>query len=146
MDKSIPQAFGEWVILECTASRVGEEVVSAGGIVTGVRKQGDIPLYGTVISCGFEVPENVSSQIMQKNVALPNGQISNVPDPRIAFGDMKADSTQCRIFVTCHYKSIKALYFYERAERTESAPTELEQIKPVSMLASATVDDMKKYL
>lgn len=146
MDKSIPQAFGEWVILECTASRVGEEVVSAGGIVTGVRKQGDIPLYGTVISCGYDVPENVVSKLMDENVSLPNGQISNVPDPRIAFGDMKADSNQCRIFVTCHYKNIKALYFYEKMKQAPQESFDVTPIKSVSLLATASSEDIKKYL
>ena len=139
MDKSIPQAFGEWLIMECTASRVGEEVVSTGGIVTGVRKQGDIPLYGTVISCGSDVPDDVVSLLLHKNAALPNGQISNVPDPRIAFGDLKTDSNECRIFVTCHYKNIKALYTYEKQER------EVTKVKePFLSLASAS--DIKKYL
>ena len=105
------KAFDEQVVLECSAARKGEELKSDAGLILGVRNQGDIPLYGTIVSIGDACPDNVK-ELMGKDVALPQGGriYSNVPDPRMAYGLIPRNSTDARIFVTMHYKAIRTIY------------------------------------
>ncbi|AAQ17925.1 gp31 head assembly cochaperone with GroEL [Aeromonas phage Aeh1] len=105
------RAFDEQVVLECNAARKGEELKSDAGLILGVRNQGDIPLYGTVVSVGENCPESIK-ELMGKDVALPQGSgiYSNVPDPRMAYGLIPRNSTEARIFVTLHYKGIRTIY------------------------------------
>lgn len=143
LDKSIPQAFGEWVILECNAARKGEEVVSSGGIITGKRTDGDIPLYGTVISVGGDCPDDIKTHLIGQDVALPNGKINNIPDPRMAYHQIPKDSPKSRIFVCTHWKNIQALYFFEPSDTVVEEKQETKFTSSLLTLASAT--DLKKY-
>lgn len=105
------KAFDEQVVLECSAARKGEELTSSGGIVLGQRTQGDLPLYGTIVSIGDNCPDYIKELIGQ-DIALPQGGgiYSNVPDPRMAYGEIPRNSTEARIFVTMHYKGIRTVY------------------------------------
>ncbi|QIW87051.1 head assembly chaperone protein [Aeromonas phage Ahp1_CNU-2021] len=102
-------AFDEQVICECQAARKGQEIKSASGILLGERTQGDVPLYGTIVSVGENVSEAVKA-LVGRDIPLPNGHISNIPDPRIAYGEMPFNSKESRIFVTMHYKAVRAVY------------------------------------
>lgn len=104
-------AFDEQIILECTAARKGQELKTESGIVLGQRTQGDIPLYGTIVSVGENCPDNVK-QLVGVDIPLPQsgGIYSNVPDPRMAYGTIPKNSVDARIFVTMHYKGIRAIY------------------------------------
>ncbi|ADM79901.1 head assembly cochaperone with GroEL [Aeromonas phage phiAS5] len=105
------RAFDEQVVLECNAARKGEELKTESGFILGTRNQGDIPLYGTVVSVGENCPDSIK-ELIGKDVALPQGGgiYSNVPDPRMAYGLIPRDSKEARIFVTMHYKGIRTIY------------------------------------
>ena len=142
-DNSIPQAFGEWIIFECQAARKGDEVKSAGGIVTGKRTDGDVPLYGKVVSVGGDCPDDIQTHLMGKNVNLPNGKINNIPDPRVAFKEIPLSSVESRIFVATHWKNIQAIYYYEpTGEIAIQKPA--EEFKS-SLITMASASDLKSY-
>lgn len=102
-------AFDEQVICECQAARKGQEIISESGIHLGERVQGDVPLYGTIVSVGENVSEAVKA-LVGRDIPLPNGHVSNIPDPRIAYGELPFSSKESRIFVTMHYKAVRAVY------------------------------------
>lgn len=102
-------ALSEQVICECTAARKGQELTSASGIVLGQRNQGDIPLYGTIVSIGAGCPDHIQ-ELMGRNIPLVTGMISNIPDPRMAFGEIPLNSVESRIFVTMHHSAVRAVY------------------------------------
>lgn len=110
-------AFDEQVVLECTAARKGEELTTQSGIVLGQRNQGDIPLYGTVVSVGENCPDEVKALIGQ-DIPLPQGGgiYSNLPDPRMAYGVIPRSALDARIFVTMHYKGIRAVYNFKTGQ------------------------------
>lgn len=108
---SVKASF-EYVLIETNAKAAGTEIVSPSGIVTGVRQHGEEPIYGTVLSCGPDVPEEYKTLLMGKRVPLPHAQMANVPDPKLITG--KATKEEARKYpvkyVTAHYKAIQAIY------------------------------------
>lgn len=101
-------ALGEQIIIDTKAVKEGEEIKSDGGIVIGRATQGEIPLYGIVISVGSDVDQGVIR--VGDKVLLPQGSIKNVPDPRIIEGSMKQDDNDRALWVHTHYKNIAAVY------------------------------------
>ncbi|CAL9972404.1 head morphogenesis [Vibrio phage K567] len=104
------QAFaqGEQVIIDTKAVREGEELFSAGGIALGRATQGEVPLHGRVISVGDEVDTDVID--VGDSVLLPQGNMKNVPDPRIIKGEIKPDADDRELWVHTHYKNIAVVY------------------------------------
>ncbi|AGN30179.1 head assembly cochaperone with GroEL [Vibrio phage nt-1] len=101
-------ALGEQIIIDTKAIKEGEEIKSSGGIVLGRATQGEVPLFGIVISVGEDVDQDVI-QVGDK-VLLPQGNIKNVPDPRIISGEMKQDDADRALWVHTHYKNVAAVY------------------------------------
>lgn len=113
-DKKIPQAVGEWVILECKARKPGEEEKSALGIILEAKKEkniGEVPLYGTVVSVGGECKDYIAD-LIGKDIALPNGRINNIPDPDVARKKIDQKDLSARIFVGVHQSAIQAIYTF----------------------------------
>lgn len=111
-------AFDEQVVLECGAARKGQEQKSSSGIILGTLSQGEIPLYGTVVSVGENCPEYIK-EIIGRDIPLPQGGgiYSNVPDPRMAYGEIPRSSVDARIFLTMHYKGVRAVYNHKHQEQ-----------------------------
>lgn len=101
-------ALGEQIIIDTTAIKEGEEIVSSGGIVIGKATEGEIPLYGIVISVGESVDTDIVN--VGDKVLLPHGNMKNVPDPRIIAGEMKQTAQDRELWVHTHYKNIAVVY------------------------------------
>lgn len=106
------QASFEYVVIEVTARPQGSEIVSESGIVVGYRQTGEQPSFGTVVSVGSEVPEDIANLMLGKKVPLPHAHMANVPDPDLVTGVITEDEAKQKHtkYVTAHYKSVQAIY------------------------------------
>lgn len=106
------QASFEYVVIETTARPQGSEILSESGIVVGYRQTGEQPIFGKVVSVGSDVPEEMVGKLLGKKVPLPHAHMANVPDPDLVAGTISADEAKEKVtkYVTCHYKSIQAIY------------------------------------
>lgn len=106
------KASFEYVIIETIAQPAGSEIRSPSGILLGFREQGEEPIHGRVVSVGSGVPEEIAEQLIGKNVPLPRGHMSNVPNPDLVEGiitEKQAKEITVK-YVSAHYKAIQAIY------------------------------------
>ncbi|QPB12386.1 head assembly chaperone protein [Providencia phage PSTCR6] len=100
------KALGNHVVISVEAKSAGTEIIK-NGIYVGVREQGELPQYGKIISIGDTVPEGMFE--IGDIVPLPNGNMRNVPHPRVALEGIKPKEEDEK-FVTAHYSAIAAVY------------------------------------
>lgn len=106
------KASFEYVIIETIAHPAGSEIISPSGILLGVREQGEEPIHGRVVSVGSAVPEEIAGDLLGKNVPLPKGHMSNVPNADLISGvitEKQAKENPVK-YVSAHYKAIQAIY------------------------------------
>ncbi|QPI13901.1 head assembly chaperone protein [Serratia phage 4S] len=101
------QAVGEFIILTSEPAQAGEEEVSAGGIVTGRRTQGEVPTISEIYSIGPNVPEGIFE--VGDLTPTPLGHMNNVVHPLVALG-IKQPKEIKQKFVSVHWKAISVLY------------------------------------
>lgn len=101
-------AQGNQIIIDTKVRKVGEEVKSAAGIILGTEREGEVPLFGKVISVGATVDQNVIK--LGDIVLLPNGHMKNVPDPRIIAGEMEQTDSGRVTWMSTHYENISVVY------------------------------------
>lgn len=92
------------IIIAVVAKSHGTEVVSAGGIVTGLRQEGEIPQTGKVVKIGKEV----DPAFMGKTVALPQ-HLKPVPLPSVLTEKVSSLKIDTKL-VTTHCDNIQVLY------------------------------------
>lgn len=101
-------ASGEYVIIQSTAYPQGSEILSTTGLLLGYREVGEMPVSGTIISIGPDVPEEYLGAV----VVLPSAHMANVPHPDLAAKKITADQAKENVnkLSSCHYKAIQAIY------------------------------------
>lgn len=109
-------AIGDHVIIRCEAAREGEEVRSESGFVLEVkRQQGEIPLFGTVVSVGERCP-NLYKELVGMDVALPQaGHFAKFYDPAVIRKEKKAGKGDI-IYISTHYNAIRGVYTHKDKE------------------------------
>lgn len=101
-------ASGEYVIIQSTAYPQGSEILSESGMLLGYRQVGEMPVSGTIISIGPDVPEEYLGAV----VVLPSAHMANVPHPDLAAKKITAEQAKENVnkLSSCHYKAIQAIY------------------------------------
>jgi hypothetical protein len=103
------KATGYFIIIDAgTPAKMGEEITSPAGIVTGKRSAGEVSQWGEVVSVGnkvtgFSVGDLVAMPLMQ------GGSISRVPHPDFIAG-LCSDIDSPTNYVAAHEDSIRAKY------------------------------------
>ncbi|URC15300.1 head assembly cochaperone [Paraglaciecola Antarctic GD virus 1] len=103
------QAVGNFVIIDAgLPAKMGEEITSPMGIVTGKRVAGEVSQWGEVVSVGesvtkFEVGDLVAMPLMT------GGSISRVPHPDFVAG-MCTDTDSPTNLVVAHEDVIRIKY------------------------------------
>lgn len=101
------KAIGEHIILVSEPKQAGDQEVSAGGIYTGTRIQGEIPEMVEIYSIGEDVPEGRFE--IGDLTATPLGAMREVIHPLVALGLKKPKDIKQK-FVSVHYKALSVLY------------------------------------
>ena len=104
-----PQAAGNFVIIDAgLPAKMGEEVITGSGIVTGKRSAGEVSQWGIIISVGanvtkFEVGDLVVMPLMT------GGSITRIPHPDFIAG-LCSDNDSPTNLVSAHEDVIRASY------------------------------------
>tara|TARA_R110000851_G_scaffold72413_22_gene160513 strand:- start:3527 stop:3895 length:369 start_codon:yes stop_codon:yes gene_type:complete len=105
----VPQAVGSFVILDAgDPAKMGEEVISAAGIVTGKRNAGEVSQWGEVVSVG----ELVTVVKVGDIAVMPlnsGGQITSVPHPDWVAGKCSDGDSPTRL-VGVHETQLRVIY------------------------------------
>lgn len=92
------------VIIAVTAKSHGTEVVSPGGIVTGLRTEGELPQIGKVVKIG----KDVDPAYLGKTIALPQ-HLKPVPLPCVLTEKASSLKIDTKL-TTTHCDNICVLY------------------------------------
>jgi co-chaperonin GroES (HSP10) len=108
-DIQAAQAVGSFVVIDAgSPAKMGEEVYSPSGIVTGKRSAGEISQWGEIVSVGKDVSKFAVGDLVVMPL-MTGGSISGVPHPDFLAGICTDIEAPTRL-VAAHEDTIRAKY------------------------------------